>query len=374
MFGYRFFSITMALAFLFFVECSPFGKFWEDERKNIGNQARIATHLYTVESGTVKAYAIDQKSGSLSFAAGPFSAGTPNTVVIDPRTHYAYVLGASPNGLRVYSVEDPSTFVNLGNYLPSNAATKIAIPQSGNFVYPSDDMNIFGFSADTSGNLASLSGFPLAAGCMAGSAVFADPLSRWLYHFSTGTNLKTDQINSDGTVTLSTQSAAVASTAVAGRFLGSGEGFYYIHSSTSATDNIHYYPVDQSTGALAAGAGFPLSAGCVSASDAMLHPNEKFLYAADYADKAIYTYSVDPTTRSLTQLGAPVATPNAPSKMAVTPDGKYLYLGGDDAGGVGLIRTYAIGNDGSLASMPDLTLSNPSVTSITVRTVSAPPN
>jgi len=374
MIGGRLFWRTLTLGFLFFVRCSPFGKFWEGiETKSAATTKAIATHLYSLESGTIKAYAIDQNSGSLSFTAGPFSAGTPNTIAMDPRTQYAYVLGAAPDGLRVYSVADPNAFVNLGNYLPVNAATRIALPQSGNFLYASDDTNLFGFSTDTSGNLTSLSGFPLAAGCMGGSALTADPLGRWLYRYSSAT-LKTDQINSDGTVTLNVQSIAVTAGAAAGRPLASGEGFYSVHSSTSATDNIHYYPVNQSTGALAAGAGFPLSAGCVSASDGVLHPNEKYFYAADFQDKTVYTYSVNASTRALTQMGAPLGAPNGPSKMAITPDGTYLYLGGDNAVGGGVIRTYKIDTDGSLVNMSDFALSNPTVSGLTLRTKTVPAN
>ena len=65
----------------------------------------------------------------------------------------------------------------------------------------------------------------------------------------------------------------------------------------------------------------------------VVHPSGSFLYASNYNDPmgSISAYTIDPNTGALTQIaGSPFATESGypgPSRLAIDPTGKFLYVG-----------------------------------------------
>ena len=100
-----------------------------------------------------------------------------------------------------------------------------------------------------------------------------------------------------------------------------------------------------------------------SPSWVVVHPNKRFLYAANELPPpeaggpagAVTTFSIDAASGKLTQIGRVKTNGLAPAHMLVDPTGKWAIVGnyGNGAGSEGTsIAVFAIGADGKLADTP----------------------
>ena len=100
-----------------------------------------------------------------------------------------------------------------------------------------------------------------------------------------------------------------------------------------------------------------------SPSWVVVHPNKRFLYAANELPPpeaggpagAVTTFSIDAASGKLTQIGRVKTNGLSPAHMLVDPTGKWAIVGnyGNGAGSEGTsIAVFAIGADGKLADTP----------------------
>jgi len=116
-----------------------------------------------------------------------------------------------------------------------------------------------------------------------------------------------------------------------------------------------------------AGAGKVTSLGLAAETDSpswvVVHPNQRFLYAANELPPpeaggptgAVTAFSIDAATGKLTQIGRVKTNGLSPAHMLVDPTGKWAIVGnyGNGAGSEGTsIAVFAIGTDGKLADTP----------------------
>jgi|SRR5579863_2095456 len=135
---------------------------------------------------------------------------------------------------------------------------------------------------------------------------------------------------------------------------------------SGAGTNVNVFPVNATTGVLgAAVVGSPFDMGLTDGMTLAVHPNGKFVYAADGSDGSIHAWNVSETTGVPTQIAAKVVNESgkfyepccgpgtAPTHViTITPNGKYLYSGNNDA----TVGAYKINTDGSLTHIADLNI------------------
>ena len=132
-----------------------------------------------------------------------------------------------------------------------------------------------------------------------------------------------------------------------------------------APANVNVFPVNATTGVLgAAVSGSPFNMNLVDGMTLAVHPNGRFVYAADGNDGSIQAWSVSETTGVPTQIAAPVLNesgsffePFTPDDsethvLTITPNGSFLYSANNDA----TVGAYKINADGSLSHIADLNL------------------
>ena len=110
-----------------------------------------------------------------------------------------------------------------------------------------------------------------------------------------------------------------------------------------------------------------VSLGLVAETDSpswvVVHPNRRFLYAANELvpigaggpTGAVTAFAIDEVSGKLTQIGRVKTNGLAPAHLLVDPTGKWAIVGnyGDDPGSEGTsVAVFAIGADGRLASAP----------------------
>jgi 6-phosphogluconolactonase (cycloisomerase 2 family) len=126
--------------------------------------------------------------------------------------------------------------------------------------------------------------------------------------------------------------------------------FMYI-ASQETPGKVYAYAQHPTTGALLTIAGSPFSiAGHNSSYGVVIHPNNRFLYAANVASSTVSIYSIDPQTGALTAVGTPVASGGSGANgLFFHPSGNYLYV--TNAWG-NSVSGFSVAADGLLTALP----------------------
>jgi 6-phosphogluconolactonase len=126
-----------------------------------------------------------------------------------------------------------------------------------------------------------------------------------------------------------------------------GTGFLYCMNETSGI--IDAYRIDAASGALQKIQSFdprPERAGAPGlGADIRVTPDGRFLYASERAHDTISGFAIDPSSGMLTPIGT-TQVDRTPRNIAIDPDGRFLIVAGQLAGGIGI---YAIGEHGALS-------------------------
>jgi 6-phosphogluconolactonase len=120
--------------------------------------------------------------------------------------------------------------------------------------------------------------------------------------------------------------------------------FAYIGTYTKGkSKGIYVYRVAPATGKLTGGT---LAAETSNPSFLAVHPNQRYLYAAnENKDGAVSAFAIDPTTGKLKQLNSVSAKGSGPCHVSVDKTGKTVFVANYDSGSA---AAYAIKADGSL--------------------------
>jgi len=142
----------------------------------------------------------------------------------------------------------------------------------------------------------------------------------------------------------------------------------FAFSASDSGTKIHAFTIDQTTGALTevAGSPFPVTGFTVGSTnpDIAVDPASAHLYLASAGDAKVAGFAIDPTSGALAAIaGSPyTAGTNAGGIPAFSPDGKYLYVVNQNATG-GTVSGYSIDSTtGALTALtgsPFATGSNP---------------
>lgn len=98
----------------------------------------------------------------------------------------------------------------------------------------------------------------------------------------------------------------------------------------------------------------PYGLGNLCGNALVITPDDNYIYTMSTASKELYGLKRDQTTGSLTSIsGLPLGTINGVDDLEIDPEGKFLYLLGDDAAGNAQIQIFNVNSDGTLSTRTD---------------------
>ena len=227
--------------------------------------------------------------------------------------------------------------------VPSGApgGTAIAGNSQKNVVYSlSSGGQISGYSVNTStGALTGISGSPFGGAGVGVAFLAVDAAGQYLFVPATQDfNVVPYTINVVGTLTIGLQVGTPAAPLTA--TIDPQAHFLYVPMGSAGTE---LYKI---TGGALASEGTIPPLGATKPQFVAITPSDTFAYISDGVT-GVAAYSVNSTTGALTALpGAPFTAGPGPAAMAMTPNGKFLYV----ATTPGLVQ-FAINSDGSLTSI-----------------------
>ncbi|HVO79653.1 MAG TPA: beta-propeller fold lactonase family protein [Terriglobales bacterium] len=236
----------------------------------------------------------------------------------------------------------------------------------GKFLYvPFSDTNtntVEAFSIDhTTGALTPIAGSPFALPAGTADTAVADPQGRFLFVGSEGSGLiSVFQIDATtGALTLNLASPFTSfNLFFADSVTVDGTGNFLYVGQLDPTIPLDAFSIDQNNGALSEIGAFDLGV-------AQLHadPSGKFLLGVaeiqdafpSATDQHIYVFAIDSLTGAPSPVaGSPFATTSAPFDFAISPNGEFVYVvGNDTSGSIAAVEGYQLDTTtGALTALP----------------------
>lgn len=200
------------------------------------------------------------------------------------------------------------------------------------FVTTQGDSLVSAFAIDLAKGAITTNGKGVATGSTP-SAMILTPAGDALFVSNQDTNdISSYKVNSDGTLTAASGTQATGTTPVSMTMDSAGHFLFVANQgqqSDPASGTVSVFSVQSGTLTEAPGSPFrtaaPISSSGTGPSAVAVTPDGKFLYVANEFDGTVTQYGVDAGSGALSQgLSVPVGT--APSALAITPNGGFLYV------------------------------------------------
>ena len=267
----------------------------------------------------------------------------------DPQLRFLFVSDFTGNLVRVFSLNTSNGRLTeaTGSPFPLDASGPrgLVTDAGGKFLFVADfnSNEISVFNIGSSGALARVTGSPFfVVGGSSPGFLLLHPSGNFLYvsNLNSPTGAISDfSINATtGALTQisgspfptagSSPGPSIMASDPAGKFL-----YVSLSGTASANNQVAAFTVNSSTGALTPIAGSPVTVGRDPQGLAVT-PDGKFLFIANFLDNTISAFSIDVASGVLTPTaGSPFMANNGPSKVAIDPSGKFLdvtnNVGGD---------------------------------------------
>ncbi len=217
----------------------------------------------------------------------------------------------------------------------SACKTGDSTPSSGTgalFVTTRGDPSVSAFSIDLGTGKLSAAGIGVATGNTPSAMILAPSGNALFVANSASNDISAYTVKSDGTLTPAGGTQPAGTTPVSMAMDSAGHFLFVANQGTQidpASGAISVFSIQDATLTQVSGSPFPSAAPLASSGTGpaavAVTPDGKFLYVANQFDATVTKYSADATSGTLTQgLSVPVGT--APSALAITPDGGFLYV------------------------------------------------
>jgi 6-phosphogluconolactonase len=315
-------------------------------------------YLYAGSSVGVDAFEVDGSTGRITKLAGsPFGSGCIGALTSAPSGSFLYAMPYLSNAAYGFGVGRDGALAVLPAFPPApslSSPTAMAIDPQQRSAYilqagTSQSINSYAFDAGT--GAVTFLGATLGVGCSPVAAITSSD-GRFLY-VGRGIPSSILRYPADAGILGAAVTAATVPGAPLRLVRDPGGQYLYAVTSSPSDQNILGYRIDASTGALAPVSGSPFRLGFgpanISATGLAIDDWGVFLYAAG-SDDTLYRYRIDGDTGSLS-LAQTLGSPNG-ARLRVSHSGRYVFAGGDDNSGVGVIRVYEVAPDGTLSEVP----------------------
>jgi len=312
--GWRAISVLVAVAVcLLLAGCGSSGS-------NPPPPPSVLGHVYATTASGLFGFAIAASNGSLTAVTTPAGAPGGSAAVGNAQKFLLYTLtsGGQISGYNVNTSNGSLTAVAGSPFGGAGVGVAfMAVDTAGQYLFvpATQDFNVVPYTINTVGTLT----IGLQVGTPAAPlTATVDPQAHFLYvpMGSTGTELykiTSGALTDEGTI------PPLGATKPQFAAFTPAETFAYISDGVTG---VSAYSVNSSTGALTALPGAPFTAGPGPSAMAMT-PNGKFLYVATTPGLVQFAINSD---GSLTSIGSAVSFTSPPIVMAIDPSGSYLYV------------------------------------------------
>lgn len=268
-------------------------------------------------------------------------------------TSFAFVTSTATGSVSAFAVHSSGTLTPVaGSPFPSGAgAEMMAFDSLHNFLFVSNQSanTLTVFAVDTSsGKLTAVAGSPFATAATP-HGVAVDPAGKFVYVATEGGGISAFAINgSTGSLTPLSGSPFLGLTSAFGVAMAPAGNALYVNNFNSNT--VSAFQVDSLTGALTLMGGSPfLSANTASgfATPIGLATNGKQLFVGDHMAEVIVPFAISaggsitaPAALPTPASGCSVSCHNNPLRLAIHPQDKFLYAANVQAG---TLSTFSIG-------------------------------
>jgi 6-phosphogluconolactonase (cycloisomerase 2 family) len=280
----------------------------------------VGRYLYVTnsDSNNISGYNIDAASGNLSPIPGsPFPTGIlPGWVAIHPSGKFAYVTHrtAPPANLRAFAIDESTGSLSfIAAYSAGNDAREVAVDPTGSFLYVANfgSNNVSAYTIDqTNGRLTIVPGSPFPAETDPQSLT-VDPSGQFAYVANFASNTISAFRIEDGT----TPGGSPGSLSfIAAYSAGNGPRNVtveptgqYAYVANRFTHNVSAFRIDPATGALAEISGSPFSViPGLDPRQVAVDPTGTFAFVADHDSNNVSAFIIDPATGALQEItGSP---------------------------------------------------------------------
>src|SRR5262249_21133138 len=122
---------------------------------------------------------------------------------------------------------------------------------------------------------------------------------------------------------------------------------HLVFVASEDTNTISTFAVDPASDQLSAAGTTPTGA-CLGPRYLEMHPSNDFVFATCLFSNGVAAFAIDRSSGSLTLVGTPAVTGNAPVGLAVHPKGKFIFVSNINSNSVSV---YAVGPGGNLAEI-----------------------
>ena len=213
----------------------------------------------------------------------------------------------------------------------TSSSSKTTSSTGALFVTTQGDSLISGFAIDLSSGKLSGNGAGVATGSIPSAMILAPSGSAMFVTNSAANSISAYTVKSDGTLTAASGTQATGTTPV-GMAMDAAGHFLFVANQGQQSDptsgTISVFSVQDTTLTSVPGSPFPtavpLSPSGTGPAALAVTPDGKFLYVANQFDNTVTEFSVDASGVLTRHPAIPVGT--APSAAAITPDGGFLYV------------------------------------------------
>jgi len=300
-------------------------------------------------TGQILSYALDSTTGLPGTQTIAASVANVKVIAADPTGTYLFSEDLSGN-VAAYTVASGGTLVPLGTPPPSHPFSHdtMIVDPAGQYLYVMDDSSInslYGYTISSTG-LTSISGSPFIVPNNAGvdTQMTIDPTSSFLYamDISSPTQpIDAFTIGAGGALTPLTETLQVPSFPGVQQITVDPSG-QFLFAAYGGAHEVWTYDITQtgtSRGMLTAvnrmrlRASSVIDAQLLSTGSAPVAFTPQSLYVTNSISNSVSQFSIDPSTGTLTSLGAPftggsgAAIGTQPQGLAVQPNDNLLYVG-----------------------------------------------
>ncbi len=328
-------------------------------------------NLYVVDagSGDISAYAVGPDGALDALAGSPFTAGVePVSLAISPDGQYLYAANAGSRDVSAYAIGAQGVLEEVAGspFAAGNGPAAVAVSGNGHYVYVANENStvISAFAVDSGGRLVPIAGSPFAVG---DSPVAVDAAGSRLYAVNrAGNDVSTWTIVQEATSSGTAAGALVPLDFAAPYPSGlhtdavvvdpTGRYVWAVNSNchdpqrpcAGTTGSVSAWRLDPVSGALIPVAGSPFAAG-VSPELLAVSPDGRSVYVANCGaggEDGVTAYAVNDRDGALLTVGDyPLAAGACPYGITVSPNGSHVYTADYAASAISVFSRNA---DGSL--------------------------
>lgn len=274
------------------------------------------------EADAISIFGIDPGTGALN-AQGAAGAGDgPSSVGVDSNGRFVYAANQLANTVTAFRFNSTTAVLEeVGVSFAGMAPSALAVDRTGRFIYTTNrnSGNVSIFSMDQAPETLQRIGF--VSTNTTPVSITVHPSGLFAYVASQGGGVSRFQIDQNTGVLFDGQVATAGTQPIAVTVDPSGR-FAYTVNRLSA--DVTTFSVDPATGLLTeVGTEVPTGSSPVSVA---VDPSGRFVYVANRGSNNVSMFRINQTTGALAAIAAAVAAGTQPSAVVVDPSGQFVYV------------------------------------------------